>query len=47
MFTMLNACYAGYVFSAIFLFQYHDQVVKIDPKLYSEMPKNSVLTGDR
>ena len=31
MFTMLNACYAGYVFSAIFLFQYHDQVVKIEP----------------
>ena len=21
-----------------FLFQYHDQVVKIDPRLYSEMP---------
>ena len=25
-------------FSAIFCFSNHDQVVKIDPRLYSEMP---------
>ena len=37
-FSLGNACYAGYVFSGHFLFQYHDQVVKIDPRLYSEMP---------
>ena len=37
-FSLGNACYAGYVFFGHLLFQYHDQVVKIDPRLYSEMP---------